>query len=101
MRSCEHLEDFLKRGRGLPAVAGKNHQRRMDRLRPSAIGRGLFPGRIVAWTCWRRQAAGATHRGPVIFIGRSTDKAYLVILTTNARVRPREAMLAKTFQKSA
>src|SRR5436309_14551792 len=77
----------------------RTHPRRMDRLHPSAVGRGLFPrGRFVSGIC-RRQASSTAHCCPVIFVGRSTNETYLVVVSMNVCVRPREPMQAETFQQ--
>jgi hypothetical protein len=47
-----------------------------------------------------RQLAGASHRGPVISIGRSTNQAHLIVLAVNATVGPRELVGAESSEES-
>ena len=50
---------------------------------------------------WRgRQLAGASHRGPIISIGRSTNQTHLIVLTMNATVGPRELVGTESSEES-
>ena len=54
---------------------------------PSAIRRG-------------HQLTGAPHRGPVIRVNRSTNKAHLVVLSIRAAMGPGEPVRTESFEES-